>query len=150
MKKTTPAVYVITFLLGLLFASCFVWAATVGLPFTEDFTAENLRYLNDGVILKTTAAWDTDKGALYLDKAQRLYGPFNLDVSGQNAGTNTNLTQALALADIDGDGDLDIIEGNNGSAPEIFLFRRPSCGSNAALPGICLHGHLRSRLSWHR
>ncbi len=82
-------------------------AATPGLPFTEDFSASNLR--NDS---ETTANWSTDEQALILAWKQEHYGVFN-GVTGADISADSHNTSSVSLGDVDGDGDIDMVAGDS-------------------------------------
>ena len=120
MKKFDSFFSILGLLLSVLFFSCVVWAATTGLPFTDDFVDANLR---DDV--KTTADWNTDEGILRLEKQHRQFGPFSSSTSRFVIESNSNLTNAISLGDMDGDGDLDLVEGNaytTGSFNKLYIY----------------------------
>ena len=81
---------------------------TPGLPFTENFSSENLIDRR-----RTTASISTEEQAVRLAWKQRQYGVFIdlpvFDISDDQDDTNT-----IAVGDVDGDGDLEIIAGNDG------------------------------------
>lgn len=96
-------------------------AATESFPFTEDFTADNLK---DAA---TTADWDTAApGTLRLGFANALTGMDYTRTPLGDAGEATVYTRDVVLGDIDGDGDLDAIAGNagvnnNGATNSIYI-----------------------------
>jgi len=106
MRRCAPVICATGLFLSVLFISNIARTATPGLPFTEDFSANNLE--DSG---KTTAV--ADQGKLRFDNPHRQYGPFSPTMTGVDVATNSNATTAIALGDMDGDGDLDLIEGND-------------------------------------
>jgi hypothetical protein len=80
-------------------------AATPGLPFTEDFSATNLRDASE-----TTANWSTEEQAALLDFRHTQFGAFAPSITlGTDITTDASPTQSVALGDVDGDGNLDLI-----------------------------------------
>ena len=92
----------------ILFPVCLTEAATPGLPFTEDFSSDNM--IDKA---KTTADLDPEEQAVRLAWAKRRYGAFVdpqvFDISREQLQTVT-----IAVGDIDGDEDLDVVVGNVG------------------------------------
>jgi len=86
------------------------WAAVPGLPFTEDFSADNLMDASN-----TNANWSTEDQALYLAWKEKQYGAFGAgNTTGSDITSDADDTQAIAVGDVDGDGDLDLVAGNDG------------------------------------
>ena len=86
----------------------FAYSATPGLPFSEDFSAFNLRDSD-----KTTARWSVIDGELTLESRGAQAGGF---LSGNPPSNNIWLfaedTSNLQVADFDGDGNLDVMADN--------------------------------------
>ncbi len=88
-------------------------AATPGLPFTEDFSADNLK--DEGF---TTLNWDTDEEVLVLAAWKRSFGVLHTSLSTvSEIGTDVRDTQGIALGDVDGDGDIDVVTADDFSTP---------------------------------
>ena len=83
-------------------------AATPGLPFTEDFAADNLK--DPG----TTATWSTAQQQVYLAWSLSHQNVFGADTTGTDITADAQNTQAIAIGDVDGDGNMDVVAGNNG------------------------------------
>ena len=100
---------------GRRFAAAGCAAATPGLPFAEDFAAENLK--DPG----TTATWSTAERQVYLAWSKAQQNVFGADTTGTDITADAHDTYAMALGDVDGDGDLDVVAGNNGQANRLYL-----------------------------
>lgn len=96
-------------LLLLLVGGPLLYAASAGLPFTEDFQSDALN--DDETILtslQTTANWTDGAGAVYLTD-----GDLAMSAVGSTQ-TDADDTNAVVLGDIDQDGYMDLIAGNDG------------------------------------
>ncbi|MGI9264511.1 MAG: hypothetical protein ACR2QU_06260, partial [Gammaproteobacteria bacterium] len=92
-------------------------AATAGLPFTEDFSADDLK---DDTL--TTADWDTGTSTLRIGTASTLNNLATADsFLGSDFGGSSLTTRAMAKGDIDGDGDIDLISANQGDVDLIYF-----------------------------
>ncbi|MDH5389217.1 MAG: FG-GAP-like repeat-containing protein [Gammaproteobacteria bacterium] len=91
-------------------------AATPGLPFTEDFSNNNVRGI------ATDARWSTAQNALFIQfrRAQTLGLVTASSIPSDITGDTYN-TQGIAMADLNADGHLDIITGNDGSPARIYF-----------------------------
>jgi hypothetical protein len=111
-------------------------AATPGLPFSENFSTQDLMappsvtsslrwWWVTPLPPGTTATWSTTENAVYLgsaDPAKRAVdssaGEFQ---EGTNVSGETDLSTAITFGDLDDDGDLDLVVGNYGVANLLYL-----------------------------
>ncbi len=88
-----------------LFVVPTLYAATPGLPFTEDFVNTTLQD-NDS----TTARWSTQEQVLLMTGRQPRYGAFEGSIAARELDTVFD-GRAVAHGDVDGDGDIDVVAG---------------------------------------
>lgn len=121
MKKNLMNLrYGIPFFLCSLFLSSFIfvtYAATAGLPFTEDFSATNLQDTNN-----TNTNWNTTSGQVTLNNIQRNFGGFEAgSFTSSNISADTPNSSDIELADLNGDTFLDAIVAVQGAENRIYL-----------------------------
>ena len=98
------------------------YAATAGLPFTEDFSATNLRDSS-----QTFANWSTEEQALILAWKNARFGAFSeSNTTTTDLSSTNNGTYDIVAGDLDGDGDIDIAaaNGNGGTESNSLYFNR--------------------------
>ena len=101
----------------LLTSTLAAWAATPGLPFTEDFSADNLMDPAG-----TNANWNTVGGVLQLPYAKKVYGAFaESTTTASNIGTETDMSTCLAVGDVNHDGWKDLVVGNSNAPNRVYL-----------------------------
>jgi len=95
-----------------MLASASLYAATAGLPFTEDFSDTAL---NNTTL--TNANWSTEEQAVFMAWSAN----FPTSAAEENAGSEADDTRSVILGDVDNDGDLDLIAGNSAVASVLYV-----------------------------
>jgi len=94
-----------------------LWAATPGLPFTEDFSDHALK---DAAL--TNADWSTQEQQVRLAWHKAQYNhPFGAGTTASDVTSDEHATTSIAFGDVDGDGDLDVVAGNQDQANRLYL-----------------------------
>ncbi|KMT66196.1 FG-GAP-like repeat-containing protein, partial [Catenovulum maritimum] len=104
-------------LILLSFFSFTLGAANAGLPFTEDFSDQNLLDISN-----SSADWLTASGVGQLPQGYPILPNITLPTEvAETIGTETNWTPGVAWGDVDKDGDIDLIFVNSGQANNLYL-----------------------------